>query len=253
MPSIRGMQTVRDRPLTTTTTTQRWAVYWAPETTHPLWSAGCRWLGRDGREPRLLPGGASGPSGWLAEAQRYGFHATLKAPLQLRAGERPRDFLQAVHELALSHVAFELPPLQVRLLGDFLALRPQVEPHAEHPLRRLADACVRQLDAWRAPPTAAEHQRRLAALGDDGQLMDLTLLWGYPHVLSRWRFHLTLTQRLPADAALRAQLQRQAQLHFSAALAPPLRCESICVFVEPEPGAPFELRHRFKLREPLST
>ena len=67
----------------------RYAVYWMPEPGHPLWAAGCTWLGRDG--------GAGGAGGGparrhVASPWRYGFHATLKAPLRFAPGVRENDW-----------------------------------------------------------------------------------------------------------------------------------------------------------------
>ncbi|MFO0232177.1 MAG: hypothetical protein ACK51M_03795 [Burkholderiales bacterium] len=52
----------------------RYATYWVPAPGHPLWTAGCTWLGRDPRD-----GGAPGSParGHVAAPWRYGVHATL--------------------------------------------------------------------------------------------------------------------------------------------------------------------------------
>ncbi|MEI7447890.1 MAG: DUF1045 domain-containing protein, partial [Burkholderiales bacterium] len=136
----------------------RYAAYWLPATTHPLWAAGCAWLGRDPRDG----GPGSGPARpWASAPWRYGFHATLKAPCRLASGATESGWLDAVGAVAARHAAFELPALRVATLDDFLALRPVADPPADHPLRRLADDCVAGLDALRAPPEAAELARRL--------------------------------------------------------------------------------------------
>lgn len=68
------------------------------------------------------------------------------------------------------------------------------------------------------------------------------------HVLDDWRFHMTLSDSVAGWPAARVDaLKDAAEAHFAQALAQPLRCEALCVFVEPSPGAPFELRHRFAL------
>ncbi|MEJ1977252.1 MAG: DUF1045 domain-containing protein [Acetobacteraceae bacterium] len=112
-------------------------------------------------------------------------------------------------------------------------------------MHALADACVLDLDAHRAPSDAAEiARRRKAGLTPEQDAMLLAL--GYPHVLGTWRFHMTLTRRL--SAAERAVVQPQAEAYFAAALAQPRRVESLCLYTQATPGAPFMLAERLTLR-----
>ena len=222
--------------------TVRHAVYFAPPPAHPLWRAGCEWLQRDATAAACPPPLRA----HVREPWRYGFHATLKPPMRLAEGRDEASLHQAVAQLAQRTPRFEMPALSVQPLGDFLALQPVTPLPAAHPLRRLADSCVLALDAWRAPPSAQETQRRLKMALDDEQRA-LLQRHGYPHVLGRWRFHMTLTDALPADETLWATLQHEAARHFEAALAEPLVCDAICLFVEPAPGAPFCLAQRFAL------
>jgi hypothetical protein len=177
---------------------------------------------------------------------RYGFHATLKAPMALRAGCSEDQFQSVVAALAARHRDFALPPLQVNWLAGFLALRPSSPPAPGHPLRRLADACVTELDDWRAPMSDSEIQRRAAALplAQRDEHVALLRCWGYPHVLRHWRFHLTLSDREPADASA---LLARARSHFARALERPLRAHAIAVCREDTPGAPLRLLRRFEL------
>ncbi|MCA3179064.1 MAG: DUF1045 domain-containing protein [Burkholderiaceae bacterium] len=222
----------------------RYATYWVPEPGHPLWTAGCTWLGRDPRD-----GGApGGPArAHVASPWRYGFHATLKAPVRLAPGVREDDWIGAVRALASRHAPFAMPPLRIAALGGFLALRPVVAPAPDHPLHRLADDCVRALDPMRAPPDEAELARRHAH-GLDARGRSNVERWGYPWVLEDWRMHLTLSEGLGGlDPAVVDTLRRDAELHFEHALARPAVVSAISVCVEPAPGAPFELRCRMPL------
>lgn len=224
-------------------TTARLAIYWLPAPDHPLWEAGCLWLGRD-------PGGSNAlgqrPPTYARDPWRYGFHATLKAPMALRPGDSEDHFISAVAALAARHRDFALPPLQVNWLAGFLALRPSSAPAPGHPLRRLADACVTELDDWRAPMDLAEIERRGSAMSPAQRDEQLALLrrWGYPHVLGHWRFHLTLSDREPAGAPA---LLARARTHFARALERPLRAHAIAVCREDAPGAPLHLVQRFGL------
>lgn len=219
----------------------RYAVYYAPGDDHPLWGAGCSWLGRNPANPhdhRPAPPQRREP--W-----RYGFHATLKAPLCLAPGRDEAQLHEALQALATRTAAFAMPRLQIDTLADFIALRPAAPLPRDHALWRLADACVRELDAFRAPPSAAERARRLSKPLEGDALQRLEQ-WGYPHVLEGWRFHMTLSDALPA--AERQALMAAAHLHFHAALAlQPLRCTDFCLFKQPAADAPFLLRQRYRL------
>jgi len=216
----------------------RYAVYWAPEESHPLWSAGCDWLGSD------LEAAARAHTD---QPRRYGFHATLKPPCRLAEGTTEGEFLDAVHALARTP-KFAMPPLVVGWLGGFLALRPGEPVALSHPLRRMADCCVADLDRYRRPVGPAELAQRLEQQGLDAAQRELTQRWGYPHVFDHWRFHMTLTRQLGSiDIHERDRLAHEAATHFSHALAQPLEFASLCVFVEPVPQANFVLAHRFAL------
>jgi hypothetical protein len=220
----------------------RYAVYFAPSPSHALWHAGCDWLQRDpAADEARAPTRAH-----VAEPWRYGFHATLKPPMRLAPGRDEAGLRQAIAGLAQRTPRFAMPALSVQWLSGFLALRPVPLLMPRHPLRRLADACVTELDAWRAAPSPEEMQRRREAALSDAQ-RELLQRYGYPHVLGQWRFHMTLSDTLPADSALREQLHQAAARHFAAALGQPLECDALSLFVEPAPGLPFRLLQRYPL------
>jgi hypothetical protein len=227
---------------------ERYAIYWAPDAAHPLWAAGCEWLGRD---PSLAPAGTGlkPPRPNVATPARYGFHATLKAPIRLAAGSSRADLQRAAAALARRHRVFEMPALHVAWLQDFVAVRPVVPLHATHPLRQLADACVRDLDDHRAPAPAGEVARR-AAQTADGDPSGLALLarWGYAHVFDGWRFHMTLSDRFDdRDSDAARQLEHDARAWFSRSLGEPLHCTALCIFHEAGAGEPFRLIERLPL------
>jgi hypothetical protein len=220
----------------------RYAVYFAPDPAHPLWRAGCAWLGRDARVGSPLTPAASDH---VFAPWRYGFHATLKAPMALKPGAGEEDWLHAVAALALRQHSFEMPRLQVTRLQDFLALCPATPVAADAPLRKMADACVITLDAWRAPLDAAELVRQMRPHYSQRQRAQV-LQFGYGQVLDDWRFHMTLSGSLVQVGASEAdRLQASAQRCFSQALDARLQCDSLSVFVQRRPAAPFEWTHRF--------
>ena len=228
--------------------TARYAVYFAPHESTALWQAGCRWQGRDPctRERLAQPE----VDGWSAEqiaqitasSRMYGFHATLKPPFFLAEGCTAPQLADAVQRLAARLHAFVLPQLAITFLDGFLALQPTAGSTAE--LSALADACVIELDGFRrAPPAEELAQRRAAGLSPrQGQLL---VQFGYPFVLDQFRFHMTLTERLPRGDAIR--LRPWLSEYFAAALASPLRCDGICLFVQERPAEAFLLMQRFAL------
>jgi putative phosphonate metabolism protein len=227
--------------------TIRYAVYFAPADATPLWQAGCRWLGRDPRSGAELL--QPDVDGWSAERiaqitaspRMYGFHATLKPPFYLAEGRTLEQLATAVQGLAARLQAFAVPQLSVASLDGFLALQPIAY---DAKLAGLADACVTELDGFRRPLSAEELSHRRAARLSPRQ-DELLAQFGYPYVLDQFRFHMTLTERLPcADASLLGPWLRD---YLAAALAMPLRCEDLCLFVQDGPGEAFLLLQRFPL------
>jgi putative phosphonate metabolism protein len=225
----------------------RYAVYFSPAPHTRWWAFGCAWLGYDAEACRAVPQPAIPdlPGDVFAAVTgvpwRYGFHATLKAPMRLADGVEEADFLAAVARLAAGWKAFTLPPLRVERLGSFLACTTAARDPRVH---ALADECVRELDAFRAPADAEEIARREAAGLGDAQRA-LLARWGYPYVLDEYRFHMTLTG--PLDRVL-PQVEiavTEAATEAVAALADePLVCDALCVYTQVARGAPFRLRSR---------
>jgi len=174
--------------------------------------------------------------GITVDARRYGFHATLKAPMRLAAGRAFEELDAAVAALAAKREPVLVPGLRLAAMGGFRALLPTGTPQDAG---RLADAVVRGLEPFRAPLSAAEIARRRPETLSPAQ-HDHLLRWGYPFVFEEFRFHMTLTDPVPAarahevDAALRA--------HFAPILGRDLPIASLAVLEEREPGAAFSVR-----------
>lgn len=214
----------------------RVALYYAPEENDPLWRRGCAWLGRDPEAGVPLPQpDISGIAAYTADPCRYGFHATLKPPMRLTG--TLDHFLSDVENFAARRQVFALPPLAVTRIGQFLALCPAA-PSPE--LHNLADACVIELDAHRRPEDEAARAKR-AAGRTESQRRNLER-WGYPLVMEDWLFHMTLSNSIENNP-----LQPEAEQFFADILRLPRNVESLSVFVESDPGTPFQLLKRFKL------
>lgn len=223
----------------------RYAIYYAPARWHPLWEAGCRLLGRDPEtgeclEQPSLPGvPRERLAAVTAEPRRYGWHATLKPPFALVEGADEASLEAAVASFAAARTPFAMPRLALASLSGFLALVPEAPAPA---LASLAADCVRHFDRFRAPLSAEERARRLRARLDAEETAHLDR-WGYPYVMDRFRFHMTLTGRL--DAEERDRLASLLKPALEAALAVPLAADAVALYAEPEPGAPFRLLRRF--------
>lgn len=222
----------------------RVAVYFDPEPSHPLADAGARWLGRDAWSLQTLPQPDIARLQDLTVApRRYGFHATLKAPFRLKEPANLPEFEAAVATLAEATPAATIGPLTLSTEYGFLALVPQRQGQD---LTALASRCVEALDRFRAPPEPCELARRRSA-GLTPHQEDLLSWWGYPYVLDEFRFHMTLSD---SAAPLELfELSVAARRYFDGVLSRPLAIDSICVFREPEPGAPFEGVRRFPLQQ----
>jgi hypothetical protein len=218
----------------------RVALYWAPDRADPLWNAGNSWLGRDPEHAAKLPQPPLPAIEVITEAPRqYGFHATLRPPMHLATGWD--EFLAAAETVAASLKPFDLPPLAVENLDGFLALRESAPCQALH---TLADTCVRCTDMHRLPASESELSKRRAA-GLSFEEEQLLQLWGYPYVMQRWRFHMTLSRRL--TFAEMATWRPAAEAHFAPALAAKRIVRDISVFTG-RTGEAFRLAERFPLQ-----
>jgi putative phosphonate metabolism protein len=221
----------------------RLALYWAPEVVDPLHAAASAWLGRDAESGATLVQpeipGLDLPT-LTADPRGYGFHATLKPPFRL-ATDYPTARAAAL-ALAGRTAPFALPPLSVQNLDGFLALR-ESEPCPA--LHAFADACVTELDPHRAPPTAEELLRRRPERLPEAERA-LLERWGYPHVLSAWRFHMTLSKRLAEEQM--AILRPAAEAALNTVAAAPRMVRELCLFTQAGPGAPFLIGERLPLK-----
>jgi putative phosphonate metabolism protein len=215
----------------------RYAIYFVPTAEHPLWDFANRWLGRNPETGAV----SDCDMAVVAEPRRYGFHATLKPPFALAPGRKEADLAAALADFAGRTAPFDVPDMRVAKLGRFLAIVPGTHAPALH---ALADACVRDFDAFRAPADEAEIAKRRKG-GLSAREDEHLLRWGYPYVFDTFRFHMTLSGRLDDATAIRLE----AELGAATAdmLKRPLAVREIALFKEPQPGADFALTRRFRL------
>ena len=219
----------------------RYAIYFTPAHGSPWWQFGAHWLGRDECTDTPLVHAAVADISpdelhQITEyPRRYGFHATLKAPFSLREGVTLADLEQGMRALAQAQKAVPLGPMQASRMDNFVALVPVQPPAA---LAALATLCVTSLDHLRAPLTQPELARRLAQHLNTRE-QELLMQYGYPHVLERYRLHLTLTGPL-SDVAAQTVVDALADKVSHLNHAVPLVLDRLCLFVEPGPGQAFQ-------------
>jgi hypothetical protein len=214
---------------------KRYAVYYAP---------------REG-------GFADRAAGWLAgghgvaglprpaldmtvDPRRYGFHGTIRAPFRLGGGTDFAALHAVVADLAAGLAPVVCTGLRLENLHGFLALTPM---GCEAALLELGAAVVEGTNPLRAPLTAQEIARRRPESLTPRQKV-LLGLWGYPHVMEEFRFHLTLTDRLPEAEV--APMMDVLSAHFAPVLPQPFVIEDLCLFGEDAAGA-FHLMDRYAL------
>jgi hypothetical protein len=203
----------------------RYAIYFVPAAQSPLYRYGSAILGYDcySGKPVAFPDEsgrmAMNWSELSAEPRRYGFHATLKAPFHLLPSHSEGQLINALRNFAgLGHAVHTFVPT-VRMIAGFFAVVPR---WPEAALDALAESCTTLFDAYRAPTTPQERARRIALKRNEEQIRNLDR-WGYPYVLSQYRFHMTLSGKVPtgrrkATLAILLQTFRHSGIEASVAV-----------------------------------
>ncbi len=218
---------------------QRYAIYWTPEPGSALADFGARWFGAGaetfGLPPELAGRAARNPA-------KYSLHATLKAPFRLREGTSERELreeLDAFCTVRRGPVggAFELARFQ-----GYLGL---VLSSGAADLDWLAAECVTRFDRYRAPLNGSDREKRdLPAFSPEERAFFET--FGYPYVLSAFRFHVSLAG--PLEDAELDDVAAALRPHLAPFMTGPVRIESVSLLGEPHGGGVFEFvsRHRFR-------
>ncbi len=229
---------------------RRYALYLALDIGSAWWQWGSRWLGRcaatgkEMQQPIIAGYGANEFSALTEQPRKYGFHATLKAPFHLAAGQTRDALIAAVREFCAARPSFRLAPLKVAKLDDFLALVP-----IEHDMRvdQIAAGCVRSFDRFRAPP----QQRRKFTSQLSARQQRHFEEWGYPYVFADFRFHMTLTGGLiglardKVDALFAAARVAVVELNTE-----PPAFDAVCVFEQPDVASLLCMSERISFSKP---
>ena len=175
----------------------RYAIYYAPAPGSALDRFGAAMLGYDAYGGRDLPFPDDLPPDWrdlTEDPRKYGYHATLKAPMTLAEGKTEADVTAACKTFASAPRSIPIIKPVVDFISGFIAVIPAT-PSPE--LQQLAADATREFDFFRAPLTAEDRARRNPAKLSPRQCGYLDR-WGYPYVMEEFRFHMTLTGRLEA-------------------------------------------------------
>ncbi|MEW2912913.1 DUF1045 domain-containing protein [Leisingera sp. JC11] len=221
----------------------RYAIYYAPPADAEWSRFAASWLGWDLETGTMVPhpNVAELDIGAITDVPRkYGLHATMKPPMRLAERQTQAALEAACKAFASSQKPVSLDGLHLARLGRFLALCPTGEHSA---LNALAAACVTELDSFRAPAPAAELDRRRATGLTPEQEENLSR-WGYPYVLDQFRFHITLTGRLPKPEL--PAVVEALNKHLIPLLPAPLEIRDLALMGE-APDGRFHLIQRYAL------
>ena len=228
----------------------RHAAYFAPALQSQAWELGSRWLGRCAH--RLIPleqpqFGHLG-SEWFENLTRsprlYGWHATLKAPFELKSNASLDELQMAFQLLAQKTVSAFHVPLKLVEMGDFLALVPS-QPSPD--LQLFEAHCVRELHPLALPLSEAERKRRTGT-GLTLRQTELLLEWAYPYVMDQFQFHMTLSGSLHnVDPHLKSDLKAAAQEWFAPLLVNGIDIDAVTWFSQDQQHGDFRWVERFEL------
>lgn len=226
----------------------RYAVYFVPSADSTLYRFGAGLIGYDAYSGQPLPfseGIESEIDGWkqfTADPRKYGFHATLKAPISLAPGKTEDELVAAMSDFAQTPRAIPVIAPTVRGISSFVAITPN-DFCAE--LQKLADDCVIAFDQFRAPLTTADRERRNVSALNKRQVAYLDR-WGYPYVLEEFRFHMTLAGSLPAER--RAPVLDLLQQRFGALELKSISIDRLALLRQNDASSGFTLISHWPLR-----
>ena len=225
----------------------RYAIYYAAARDCLLHRFGAQLLGYDAwtGETLSFPVFATQVApDWLELTQdprKYGFHATLKAPMPLASGSTEAELLAACSAFAEKPRAIPVITPVIDAISGFIAVVPSAR---SSDLERLAADCVIELDCFR-PPLALEDRARRNPSNLTPRQSDFLDRWGYPYVMDEFRFHMTLTGRL--DAARRAPVLTILRRRFSDLDITRLAIDRIALFRQDDTHSRFRIISQWRL------
>jgi putative phosphonate metabolism protein len=225
----------------------RYAIYYAPAQGSFLDQFGAEMLGYDAWIGAALPfasGVVEQVPDWrelTQDPRKYGFHATLKAPMSLN-GRRESELHAACADFARQPRPIPKITPVVNPISGFIAVIPEGRSTE---LEQFAADCVRAFDPFRAPLTADDRARRNPSRLTPRQVEYLDR-WGYPYVMEEFRFHMTLTGRL--DEARREAVLAMLRERFARLKLTELAIDRVALFKQTDAKARFEIIGDWQLR-----
>ncbi|MBR0739955.1 DUF1045 domain-containing protein [Bradyrhizobium liaoningense] len=219
----------------------RYAIYFAAGSDSALSRFGAELLGYDAYSGDELPFPRQAlevAPDWRdisADPRKYGFHATLKAPMALAPGRTEAELTAAC--AAFAGTARPIPVIWpvVDSISGFIAVIPAEPVDA---LQGLAADCVRDFDSFRAALTAEDRARRKPEKLTERQRGYLDR-WGYPYVMEEFRFHMTLTGRL--DSERRGPILQMLRTRFASLRVDTLAIDRLALFRQDDAKARFRI------------
>ncbi|TCL01107.1 putative phosphonate metabolism protein [Shimia isoporae] len=218
---------------------RRYGIYYTPRP-GALADFGAAWLGWDLARGQVtahpvIPHLPRPIADITATPRKYGLHGTIKPPFFLANGRREDSLNDALAALCDAHAPVTLNGLKLSRIGSFIALTIDGD---QTRLADLAGKAVRELDAFRAPPSESELARRRKSNLSPRQ-EELLAQWGYPYVMDEFRFHITLSGRLgnEAEATMSTLLP-----HITPLLPSPFILDSLSLVGEDEDGLFHEIQ-----------
>ena len=219
----------------------RYAIYYAPAPGGVLDHFGADLLGYDAYSGDDLPfpGDVTlARPDWrdlTQDPRKYGFHATLKAPMALAPGRTEAELAAACESFAATARSIPMIEPVVDSISGFIAVMP-ARPSAE--LLQFAGDVTCEFDSFRAPLTPRDRARRNPEKLTPRQCEYLDR-WGYPYVMEEFRFHMTLTGRL--DPARRAPVMALLRDRFSAIGLKTLAIDRVALFRQDHADSRFRI------------
>ncbi len=213
---------------------QRYAIYWTPLPETAMAEFGALWFGgfeTFGLAPELAARATRAPA-------VYGLHATLKAPFRLKDDVAPEALRDALENFCPNRRA----PAAGRLkLGHYQRYLTLMLNGNEAEVDWLAAECVTHFDKFRAPFDEEEDTREEM---DDLSPQETAFLreFGYPYVLSAFRFHISLAG--PLESAELDEVESALEPHLASFMSEPFQIQDLSLLGEPRSGDVFEVISR---------
>ncbi len=202
-------------------------------------------LGYDAHRGHEIPFAADAPPDWREVTQdprKYGFHATLKAPMALADGRTETALAEACARFAAAKRQIPMIEPIVDSISGFSAVIPGKPSDT---LQQLAADVVSTFEPFRAPLTAEDRARRNPEKLTPRQ-RDYLDRWGYPYVMEEFRFHMTLTGRL--DTARREAVLPLLRKRFAETAIATLAIDRLALFRQDDAAARFRIIGHWPLR-----